>query len=118
MNRAERRRLSGEKHSRTPAQNETPICDLKNGEKVRLYSTQIKKFLASREGVLPEYKEFVQANSNKVFTVKNTASNGENVIVTLDEDGAECKWLFWRWDLLTEKQFNEKRPNDTFEHNN
>lgn len=79
----------------------TKAKEFKDGDKVTLNYKQI----TSRKDwkrKLPNYKNWVNENKDRVFTI----SKGEkyNEFVTFKEDTSEEKWLFWVGDLVKVKE--------------
>lgn len=68
---------------------------LAEGDKVRLKYD----YITSREGYATKsekYKQFIEDNKDKIFTVEYDANHLDNpIIVALKEDDSEPKWLFW-----------------------
>jgi hypothetical protein len=67
------------------------------GELVRLKAEKIQG-LTDYARMLPTYREFVESNTDRVFTVKRCLHQSENklTVVEFEEDS---KWLFWAGDL-------------------
>ena len=75
----------------------TKAQEYKDGDKVILNYKQI----TSRKDwkrKLPNYKNWVEENKDKIFTIQNTKKYTE--FVTLKEDTSEEKWMFWVGDLV------------------
>lgn len=76
---------------------ESKSQEFKDGDKVTLNYKQI----TSRKDwkrKLPNYKNWVNENKDKVFTVQKEKKYTE--FVTLLEDNSEEKWMFWVGDLI------------------
>lgn len=83
------------------------------GEKVKLDYNRITSY-PDYSQLRPEYREFIEANKNKVFTVefdpfkKERAIQNVDSMVQLEEDTTKPKWLFWAGDLIPIK--GQRKP--------
>jgi hypothetical protein len=82
---------------------------LVEGEKVKLNTNKIMRH-PDYQRLVQEYREFVENNTNTIFTVVYDNKDKENDnkpphLICFEEDSRDKKWLFWDGDLLV---FDEK----------
>lgn len=78
------------------------------GDKVQINVDQIMA-KPDFKNMLPTYQDFVKGSIGKTYTVIKEERFVGRPIVSLDEDPAEVKWLFWEGDLiLCEANSNEE----------
>ena len=86
--------LIQEKYARELIENRVGKDTLAPGDKVML---DVKKIMEDPDwtNMKEEYKEFVEANANKVFTLKKEArQSGPFTFVSFNEDETDPRWLF------------------------
>ena len=110
LNREQRRKLikKFEKSGLSNAQvkrlleiNEAPDLrgSLKEGDKVRLNVKSIQEH-PDYQKMNPKYKQWIDSNKDKEFTVKYDPKYIDNpTLVCLEEDDTDPKWLFYVGDL-------------------
>lgn len=77
------------------------------GTKVKLDLDRIKSHLGYK-GLTEKYRNWVETNVDKVFTVEYDKGKKVNpVTVCLKEDESQPKWLFWVGDLEVVKDDGE-----------
>lgn len=103
MNREQRRKLEKQlvakgatrEQAKMLIQIHTDKGSLKEGDRVRL---NMKSILEQPDyaNMNPKYKQWVEDNKDKVFTVEYDEKHGENsTLVCLREDESDPRWLFW-----------------------
>lgn len=90
-------------HNKKKQKMKPPIAIYKEGDKVKLNVPQIKQHFAW-DNFRPDYKEFVEQNEGRVFSVQfdKVSANSivKNVMVCLQEDDSDAKWRFHQEDLI------------------
>ena len=109
MNRADRRRLAKSKNKFSFEKFMDVYKVMKEyeaipeGVKVRID----RKKLEERQSVSPQFKQWLDENSDKTFTVTYETASTNKHFVCLKEDKTEPKWLFWEGNLIVQEDKHE-----------
>lgn len=66
-----------------------------------------RKKLEERQTTSPKFKQWLDENSDKTFTVTYETASTNKHFVCFEEDKSEPKWLFWEGSLITQEDNHE-----------